>query len=203
MPVTCPESLSLFPLHTVLLPGAPLGLRVFEPRYLDLVAECGRHGTGFGICLILEGEEVGVPATPASVGVEARIEDFGNDRNGLLTLQVRGARRFRVATTRVRDNGLLEAQVQWCDDAATVRAALRPQHAALASLLAELLDKVGAEYPGLGHASANLRLLEDAAWVGWRLGELLPVSEEQRLALLQEDDPHQRLDRLLEWMDED
>ncbi len=195
------EPLPLFPLHTVLLPGAPLGLRVFERRYLDLVAESGRSGKGFGICLILEGEEVGAPATPAAFGVEARIEDFGSDRNGLLTLQVRGGRRFRVDRTRVRDNGLLVGDVQWCEDAG--RAALQPQHAALATLLAELLDKVGGEYPGLGHAGANLRQLEDAAWVGWRLAELLPVSDEQRLALLQEDDPHRRLDRLLEWMDEE
>lgn len=195
------EPLPLFPLHTVLLPGAPLGLRVFERRYLDLVAESGRAGTGFGICLILEGEEVGAPATPAAFGVEARIEDFGNDRNGLLTLQVRGGRRFRVARTRVRDNGLLVGEVQWCADAGTP--SLQPQHAALATLLAELLDKVGGDHPDSGHAGANLRQLEDAAWVGWRLAELLPVSDEQRLALLQEDDPHRRLDRLLEWMDEE
>ena len=71
------------------------------------------------------------------------------------------------------------------------------------TLLGELLDKVGGEYPGLGHAGANLRQLEDAAWVGWRLAELLPLSDEQRLALLQQDDPHRRLDRLLEWMDEE
>jgi len=196
MPVAANESLPLFPLHTVLLPGAPLGLRVFERRYLDLVAECGRNGSGFGICLILDGEEVGAPATPAAFGVEARIEDFGNDRNGLLTLQVRGGRRFRVARTRVRDNGLLVGEVQWCDEPAA--AALLPQHAALATLLAELLDKVGGEY-----ASANLRQLEDASWVGWRLAELLPVTDEQRLALLQEPDPHRRLDRVLEWMDEE
>ena len=133
--MTATEPLPLFPLHTVLLPGAPLGLRVFERRYLDLVAECGRSGQGFGICLILDGEETGEPATPAAYGVEARIEDFGSDRNGLLTLQVRGARRFRVARTRVRDNGLLVGEVQWCDEAA---APLQPQHAALATLLAEL-----------------------------------------------------------------
>ena len=193
--------LPLFPLHTVLLPGAPLGLRVFERRYLDLVGECGRDGKGFGICLILEGEEVGAPATPAAYGVEALIEDFGSDRNGLLTLQVRGGRRFRVARTRVRDNGLLVGEVRWCEEAGT--AALLPQHAALATLLGELLDKVGGAYPASGHAGANLRQLEDAAWVGWRLAELLPVSDEQRLALLQEDDPHRRLDRLLEWMDEE
>ncbi len=201
MAQTDDRSLPLFPLHTVLLPGAPLGLRVFEPRYLDLVAECGRKGSGFGICLILEGEEVGAPATPAAFGVEARIEDFGNDRNGLLTLQVRGARRFKVERTGVCDNGLLVAKVKWCEDAASTP--LRPQHAALATLLAELLDRIGGEHPGLGHAGANLRQLEEAGWVGWRLAELLPLSDEQRLALLQQDDPHQRLDQLLEWMDED
>ena len=199
--MTATEPLPLFPLHTVLLPGAPLGLRVFERRYLDLVAECGRSGRGFGICLILEGEEVGAPATPAAFGVEARIEDFGSDRNGLLTLQVRGQRRFRVARSRARDSGLLVGDVHWCEDAGT--SPLLPQHAALATLLGELLDKIGGEYPDLGHAGANLRQLEDAAWVGWRLAELLPVSVEQRLALLQEDDPHRRLDRLLEWMDEE
>src|SRR3546814_2206395 len=52
LPPMSAESLPLFPLHTVLLPGAALGLRVFEPRYLDLVRECGRSGGGFGICLI-------------------------------------------------------------------------------------------------------------------------------------------------------
>ena len=197
--MTATEPLPLFPLHTVLLPGAPLGLRVFERRYLDLVAECGRNGRGFGICMILEGEEVGAPATPAAFGVEARIEDFGSDRNGLLTLQVRGQRRFRVARSRARDSGLLVGDVLWCEDAGTP--SLLPQHAALATLLGELLDKVGGEYPGLGHAGANLRQLEDAAWVGWRLAELLPLSDEQRLALLQQDDPHRRLDRLLGWMD--
>ena len=201
MPVTAIEALPLFPLHAVLLPGAPLGLRVFERRYLDLVAECGRSGRGFGICLIMDGEEVGSPATPAAFGVEARIEDFGSDRNGLLTLQVRGQRRSRVTRTRVRDNGLLVGEVQWCEEPAAMP--LRPQHATLATLLAELLDKVGGVHPDLGHASANLRQLEDAAWVGWRLAELLPVSDEQRLALLQEDDPHRRLDRVLEWLDED
>lgn len=69
--------LPLFPLQAVLVPGAVIGLRVFEPRYLDLVGECGRSGGGFGICLIAEGAEVGAPAVPAEFGTEAVIEDFG------------------------------------------------------------------------------------------------------------------------------
>ena len=55
-------SLPLFPLHSVLLPGATIGLRVFERRYLDLVRDCGRTGSSFGVCLILDGSDVGAPA---------------------------------------------------------------------------------------------------------------------------------------------
>ena len=97
------ETLPLFPLNTVLLPGAALGLRVFEPRYLDLVRECGRRGSGFGVCLIAEGTEAGAPATPQDCGTEARIEDFDTGPDGLLHLRLRGHRRFRVTASQVRE----------------------------------------------------------------------------------------------------
>lgn len=184
------ESLPLFPLHTVLVPGAALGLRVFEPRYLDLVRECGRSGGGFGICLILDGEEAGAPATPAAFGTEAVIEDFGTSDDGLLTLQVRGARRFHVRRTRVRDNGLMVADIAWRGDHDVDE--LRPQHGLLAMLLERILEQVGGE-----HAQAPATRLDDAAWIGWRLAELLPLSDGQRQSLLQDDDPHARLDQLL------
>ncbi|RXD81806.1 LON peptidase substrate-binding domain-containing protein, partial [Xanthomonas perforans] len=88
IPATADTSaLPLFPLHSVLLPGAAMGLRVFERRYLDLVRECGRNGTSFGVCLILEGNEVGVPATPAAFGTEVRIEDFDVGADGVLVLR--------------------------------------------------------------------------------------------------------------------
>jgi Lon protease-like protein len=183
-------SLSIFPLHTVLLPGAALGLRVFEPRYLDLVRECGRNGVGFGVCLILEGEEVGAPATSAAFGTEALIEDFGSDEGGLLTLQVRGARRFHVQQVRVRDNGRQVANVSWCE--ADPVQHVSPEHGLLTVLLQILLDRYGGE-----HALAPSALLDDASWVSWRLAEMLPLENSQRLALLQLDDPHQRLDLLL------
>jgi uncharacterized protein len=187
------ESLPLFPLHTVLLPGAALGLRVFEPRYLDLVRECGRRGGGFGICLILDGAEAGTPATPAAFGTEALIEDFGTGDDGLLTLGVRGARRFKVQRTRVRDNGLVVADVAWRGD--TDVDELRPQHGLLAMVLERILQQVGGE-----HADAPATKLDDAAWIGWRLAELLPLSHAQRQSLLQDDDPHARLDQLLGMM---
>ena len=189
------QLLPLFPLHAALLPGAVLGLRVFEARYLDLVRECGRQGSTFGVCLILEGEEVGAPATPAAWGVEARIEDFDMGADGVLQLKLRGMRRFHVLSTRVRDNGLVVARVQWCrpDDDGE----LQPEHALLAVLLEHILEQAGSEFAGAGQA-----LSDQAAWVGWRLAELLPLEEQQRLLLLQEDDPCRRLDHLLAWIPE-
>jgi len=188
------QTLGLFPLPAVLLPGAALGLRVFEPRYLDLVRECGRQGSGFGVCLLLPGEggEDGTAAAPAAYGTEARIEDFGND-DGLLTLRVRGRRRFRVLRTRMRSNGLMVGEIQWRDPDPDDE--LRPEHALLGLLLQRILDQAGGE-----HAGATPAQLDDAAWVGWRLAELLPLTDLQRQQLLQEDDPHARLQQLLVLM---
>jgi Lon protease-like protein len=191
------ENLGLFPLHTVLLPGGVVGLRVFEPRYLDMVRECGRNGGGFGICMIIDGEETGAAATPAAFGTEALIEDFGNDERGVLTLRVRGHRRFHVRRTRVRDNGLVIGEVEWRDPDPDDE--LRPEHALLGILLQRILEQAGDAQPG---ADADPARLDDAAWVGWRLAGLLPLSGLQRQALLQQDDPHARLDQLLEWVSE-
>jgi len=192
-PMTAATALPLFPLHTVLLPGAVLGLRVFERRYLDLLRECGRTGGTFGCCLILQGSETGQPAVPAAQGVEARVEDFDMGADGVLQLRLRGARRFHVEQVRVRDNGLVVGQVQWCapdpDDE------LRPEHALLGTLLSHIIEQAGPTYE-----PAQPALLDQAAWVGWQLAQLLPLQDAQRLQLLQLDDPHQRLQHLLGWM---
>lgn len=188
------ESLPLFPLHEVLLPGAAMDLRIFERRYLDLVRDCGRSASGFGVCLILEGDEVGAPAIPAAHGVEARIENFDLGEDGLLSLRVRGHRRFHVVRTRVRDNGLVMADVEWrCADE---DGEIRPEHALLGTLLQTMMEKVGTDL-----AKLSPRVFERAGWVGWRLAQVLPITPEQRVSLLQEDDVHARLQRLLEWID--
>ncbi|EKQ60531.1 ATP-dependent protease [Xanthomonas campestris pv. leeana] len=194
IPTTADTSaLPLFPLHSVLLPGAAMGLRVFERRYLDLVRECGRNGTSFGVCLILEGNEVGVPATPAAFGTEVRIEDFDVGADGVLVLRLRGTRRFHVQRSRIRDNGLVVGDVAWREPDPDDE--LRPEHGLLATVLERMLEQVGGEFASVGPG-----LLDQAAWVGWRLAELLPLTEQQRLSLLQQDDPHRRLDQLLAWM---
>ena len=191
--MTDTASLPLFPLHTVLLPGAALGLRLFERRYLDMRRECSRAGTAFGVCMILHGEETGAPAVPAAYGVEARIEDFDVGADGVLVLRLRGQRRFHVDRTRVRDNGLIIAEVTWC--AADSDDELQPEHALMATVLEHIIEQAGAAFAPVSPAQ-----MEQASWVGWRLAELLPLEDAQRLQLLQHDDPHQRLQALLDWM---
>lgn len=192
-----PPSLPLFPLRVVLVPGAALDLRIFERRYLDMVRECGRNGGGFGVCLILDGDETGAPASPAAFGTEAVIEDFGTTPDGLLSLRVRGCRRFHVLRSRVRDSGLVSADIEYREDQGPPR--LRPEHALMAELLRRILEQVGDAPAGIGGgADPSPLLLENAAWVGWRLAELLPLSLPQRQALLQLDDPHVRLQLLLD-----
>lgn len=194
---TMPLSLPLFPLHAVLVPGAALALRIFERRYLDMLRDCGRSGSGFGVCLILDGHEAGAPAMPAAFGCEAVIEDFDSTADGLLSLRVRGQRRFHALRTRVRDTGLVIAEIEWREDDPAASPRLRPEHALLADVLRQILAQVGA-----GRSEPAPALFEDAAWVGWRLAELLPLSLPQRQALLQFDDPHLRLQRLLDHIGE-
>ena len=189
-------SLPLFPLHTVLVPGAALDLRIFERRYLDMIRDCGRNGSGFGVCLILDGNEAGAAALPAAFGTEALVEDFDTTPEGLLSLRVRGRRRFHVLRTRVRDTGLVVADIAWREDDA-VSPRLRPEHALLAELLRRILLQIASD-----HAEPAPMLFENAAWVGWRLAELLPLSMPQRQELLQLDDPHARLQRLLDGIAE-
>jgi Lon protease-like protein len=94
-------TLPLFPLNTVLFPGMTLPLRVFEPRYLQMVQDCldGNYASGdpvFGIVLIKEGEEVGGPATPYEVGTTARIIAIEQGKEGVLHLNTVGEERFIV-----------------------------------------------------------------------------------------------------------
>jgi len=184
------DDIPLFPLNSVLFPDGRLSLRIFEPRYLDLVRECSRNDSGFGVCLILAGREVGEPATPAAVGTLARIEDFYALPDGLLGIRARGSRRFRALTTRVRDNGLVHGQVQWWPDEPAV--ALPPEYGLLAVILERLLEQIGGD-----HARAERQLFDDASWVGFRLAELLPVEMSERQHWLQLTDPLQRLDGLM------
>jgi Lon protease-like protein len=106
------ERLRLFPLRTVLFPGMPLALQVFEERYRTLVAECLEHDEAFGVVLIKDGPEVGGNAVPHSMGTAARIRRVAPTRDGRLALEAVGERRFRILRT-FDDLAYLSAEVEY------------------------------------------------------------------------------------------
>jgi Lon protease-like protein len=180
----------LFPLSSVLFPGGQLRLRIFEPRYLDLVRDCARAGSGFGVCLILEGAEVGEPAVPAAFGTLAHISDFHTLSGGLLGIHAQGSERFRVEGTRVRSNGLVHGTVRFLP--ADPLVAVPIECALLATILERLLERIGGE-----RANVERTRYDDASWVGFRLAETLPLTGAERQELLQMTDPVERLHRLM------
>src|SRR5687767_9222370 len=105
--------ISLFPLHTVLFPGGPLPLRIFETRYTDMVRRCMREQQPFGVVLIQDGDEAGEVATTATVGCTARIADFHTLKDGLLGISCIGERKFRVQRVWRADDGLHMGEVLW------------------------------------------------------------------------------------------
>lgn len=88
--------LPLFPLRTVLFPGMPLPLRIFEERYRIMTRELLASEGGFGVLLIREGHEVGGGAIPHEIGTTARIEEAEEVEGGRFVLQARGEQRFRL-----------------------------------------------------------------------------------------------------------
>ncbi|MDZ7747852.1 MAG: LON peptidase substrate-binding domain-containing protein [Halofilum sp. (in: g-proteobacteria)] len=103
--------LPLFPLSSVVLPGGLFALRLFEARYLDLVSECLRNDSGFGICLVRQGGEAGEAALPYGTGTEVRIVDWDRQPDGLLGITVAGQHKIRVHDLDVEANQLVVAQV--------------------------------------------------------------------------------------------
>jgi Lon protease-like protein len=108
--------LRLFPLNTVLFPGAVLNLHVFEERYRKLVAECLDTGEAFGVVLIRDGADVGDPdVTPHEVGTTAEIADVTPLPGGRYYISTTGGQRFRIARIVDRDPFLV-AEVSFIDD---------------------------------------------------------------------------------------
>ena len=186
-------ALPLFPLNTVLMPEGVLSLRIFEPRYLDLVKRCARGGEGFGVCLVGAADAGDGAGRPTGVGTEARIVDFTLRDDGLLGIAVEGERRFRICATSVQADGLTVGEVLWMPAVRSGR--VRPEHAFLVDLLKRMLERAGGP-----HAHAEPARFDDADWVSCRLAELLPLSLSQRHQLLEESHARTRLDDLLRWL---
>ena len=180
-----PRSVPVFPLNTVLFPGAALPLRIFEVRYVDMAKDCLKRSVPFGVCLIREGSEVGTPAVPEPVGTLARIADCDVEELGVMKVRAEGGERFRNTATEVAKSGLIVGEVE-------PLAAEPPAPGAPG--LAECADFLRRAIAGIGE-DRFLRPLrfEDATWVGFRLAEILPLRNDVKQKLLELTDATLRL----------
>lgn len=189
--MTTPE-VPLFPLRTVLYPGGPLPLRIFEPRYLDMISECLKTERPFGVLLIRSGEETG-PATTYDLGTLARIVDWYQGSDGLLGVTAIGEQRFRLLASERRADGLNVGDIEILGELGFHP--LPDEYKPLAIILAGVLDDLGRLYEALE------RRYDDANWVGYRFAEILPISPEEKQSCLEMEDPLDRLQLVRKVLD--
>lgn len=181
-------SIPLFPLNTVLFPGGVLPLRIFEPRYLDMVSECLKTDSGIGVVLIRNGQEVGELADTYEVGTLTHIRYWHKRSDGLLGVTLQGEQRFRILSTEVRPNQLLIAEVELLPEPPFVP--VTAIHQQLVDLLKQIINQLEPPYTTLTPA------YENASWVSARLVELLPFDLLDKQRLLMSEDAGQRLDTI-------
>jgi Lon protease-like protein len=178
------RELPLFPLNVVLFPGGPLPLRIFEPRYLDMVSRCLREQSGFAVVLVGEDGESESALSFAATGTEATIVDFDRLEGGLLGISCIGRERVRVVEAWREPDGLNRGRV--LDIAADPIIAMPADQAWLSAVVRQVMPEAGETY-------RHVELREDAAWIGNRLAEMLPLSLSDKQMLLELTDPLERL----------
>lgn len=189
------QDIPLFPLRVVLFPGGKLDLQIFEQRYIDLVRSCLKTDSGFGVCLLKQGEEIVTPGSKQTIhrtGTYAVIVDWDQLENGLLGITVEGRAKFRIEDCWEGEGNLLRAHAAFSeqDSVDTASIPLEDQHSGLLDLLQSLEN-----HPLV--AQKNLAIDHNNLWdLGWRLSELIPVSTHTKQQLLELDDPWERLTNL-------
>ncbi|MES1942141.1 peptidase S16 [Salinisphaera sp. T5B8] len=179
---------ALFPLSTVVFPGGIMPLRIFEPRYLDMVARCMESATGFGICAARPAENKHEFSSPRAVGTLVEIVDFDRLDDGALGITVKGRQRFEVLSTRQAENGLWSGTIDFIDEEAD--SACPIEFSPLKQIAAALIEEIGLPY------EAGSRSYDSASWLSARLTELLPFDAATKHDLLATNDPLERLRRI-------
>ncbi|MBK8322605.1 MAG: LON peptidase substrate-binding domain-containing protein [Betaproteobacteria bacterium] len=178
------ETVPIFPLGAVLFPGMRLPLRIFEPRYMEMAKACLKHDAHFGVCLIREGEEVGAPAVPESVGCLAKIREWDMEQLGILKVRAEGLGRFRLEARETTPSGLVLGRIARLPDEDP---AAPPELPACADFVRKVIEAVGSSRFGEPYG------YDDATWVGFRLAEILPLRNPVRQKLLELTDAAARI----------
>ena len=172
--------LPMFPLGSVLFPSMPLALRVFEERYLAMLAEVLQQDPAeFGVVLIERGQEVGGGEHRFDIGTIARIAQL-ESAEGFVAVVAEGTRRLRVVEW-LPDDPYPRALVQvldeldWDESLAPTRD--RVEQSVRRSLA------VAAEFGDVQY-SATVELEDDPVDAAWQLAGIAPLNELDQLQLL-------------------
>jgi Lon protease-like protein len=182
------DSLPLFPLSGIVLPDGLMPLRLFERRYIDMISQCLKQESGFGVCLLESGLEAGAPAKPYAIGCRAKIIDFDQGKDGLLHITAQGDQEFRLNSYAANESELLIGDVTYFSQ--TEQPHSEDTLPDLANKLGLILDYVE---PNINYPE---RRLDDADWVCYRLLELLPLAPQTRFELLRMESNAERLQGL-------
>ena len=177
----------LFPLRTVLFPGGPLPLRIFETRYTDMIGKCLKEDRGFGV-IAIRSDEQSDAAEIHQVGTLARIVDWYQFDDGLLGITALGETKFLLRSLRQQEDGLNLGRVDFLEQ--EVAMSVPDEFHPLIHLLQNILTGLETHYRYIEKS------YEDASWVGCRLAEVLPLSLEQKQMCLELVDPVQRMEVL-------
>ena len=199
--MTTSQEIPLFPLQLVMFPGGRLDMQIFERRYIDLVTQCMRTETGFGICLLKNGMETVQAGTPQNIhrtGTYVNIIDWDQLPNGLLGITVEGSVKFNIEDSWQAQSGVLTANVAFSenDSVGKQMIPIDDDFTPLTQLLQNLESHPLVE-------QKNLIIDYDNLWdLGWRLAELIPVENAKRQDLLEMDDPWERIENIEQLVSE-
>ncbi len=182
----------MFPLGSVLFPGAVLPLQVFEPRYRQMVEDIDAADNRFGVVLINRGFEVGGGDERHDIGTTARVVRRGVSEDGVILLLAVGEERIRV-TTWLEDAPYPLAEVETM--AETPPAGSAAEAIAAAAAARRRLYALAIEMGAIGQ-QLELDLPEDAHEAAWALCAAAPLGAFDRQRLLETDDLVIRMETL-------
>ena len=198
------RKIPLFPLGTILFPDGVIALKIFEARYLDMIKQCMREKTEFGVVSIInnsDASEEDISLCFSKIGTLAQIEDFDPVQPALYMTKSFGTQRFKLISSQQEANGLWIGEVELLENDPLMP--IPQEHQKVAELLAEIISLIQSE-DLLGDAPFKKPFkVDDCGWVSNRLAELLPLTLAQKNHLLAQTNPRIRLDLITEIIEDD
>jgi len=171
------DTIPVFPLDHVLLPGLPLPLHIFEPRYRQMLADIETSRGGFGIVALSRGSETSADVDFAKIGTLAEILEKEPYPDGSCDLLTVGSRRFRIVDVDSSAKPYLQAQVEWLsEDDGDLPADLALMVTALFGRYSQVLSDVS-------DRDRDVELVGDPVRLSYEVAARvqLPVSQRQKL----------------------